>query len=224
MIIVAHRGASAYEPENTLRAIEKAIELGADMVEVDVRRSKDGHIVVIHDDSVDRTTNGKGYVRKMTLEELKKLDAGKGERIPTLQEVIGAVRRRVVLLIEIKVLNLEESVIRVIEKEGIEKEVMITSFYHFASKRIKKIDSIIKTGVIFKCHPIRSAELALNANADALFPEYKYTSKEMVREARKSNLEIYPWTIDDQALADRFIKMGVNGIVTNRPDILKSRR
>ncbi|NWG09840.1 MAG: glycerophosphodiester phosphodiesterase [Nitrososphaerales archaeon] len=224
MMIVAHRGASAYEPENTLRAIEKAIELGANMVEVDVRPSKDGHIVVIHDDSVDRTTNGEGYVKNMTLKELKKLDAGIGERVPTLQEVIGAVRRRVVLVIEIKVLNFEEAVVRTVEKEGMEKEVMITSFYHPVLERVKKIDSIIKTGVIFKCHPIRSAELALNARADVLFPEYKYTSKEMVEEARKSNLEIYPWTVDDQALADRFIKMGVNGIVTNKPDILKSRK
>ncbi|MGQ9719476.1 MAG: glycerophosphodiester phosphodiesterase [Nitrososphaerales archaeon] len=223
MMIVAHRGASAYEPENTLRAIEKAIELGANMVEVDVRPSKDGHIVVIHDDSVDRTTNGKGYVKNMTLKELKKLDAGKGERIPTLQEVIGAVRRRVVLVIEIKVLNFEEAVVRTVEKEGMEKEVMITSFYHPVLKRVKEIDSIIKTGVIFKCHPIRSAELALNALANALFPEYKYTSKEMAEEAHKSNLEIYPWTVDDQALADQFIKMGMSGIVTNKPDILKSR-
>lgn len=87
VLVIAHRGASAYEPENTLRSVEKALELGADMVEVDVRASRDRHIVVMHDPVVDRTTNGKGYVKDMTLKELKKLDAGLGEKIPTLHEV-----------------------------------------------------------------------------------------------------------------------------------------
>jgi len=222
-IVIAHRGASAYEPENTLRAIKRALELNAKMIEVDVRLSKDEHIIVIHDDSVDRTTNGKRYVKDLMLKELKKLDAGKGERIPTLQEVINAVRKRAILIIEIKVLNIEDSVVKMIEKEGIEKEVVITSFYHPILKRIKKIDLIIKTGVIFKCHPVRSAELALNAHANSLFPEHKYISKEMVKEAHKHDLEIYPWTIDDLDRANQLIEMGVDGIVTNKPDILKKK-
>jgi len=220
-IIVAHRGASAYEPENTLRAIKRALELNAKMIEVDVRLSKDNHVIVIHDESVDRTTNGKGYVKDLMLEELKKLDAGKGERIPTLQEVINAVRKKAILIIEIKVLNIEDSVVKMIEKEGIEKEVVITSFYHPILRRIKKINQIIKTGVIFKCHPVKPAELALNAHADSLFPEHKYISKEMVKEAHNYDLEIYPWTIDDLDRANKLIKMGVDGIVTNKPDILK---
>lgn len=220
--IIAHRGASAYEPENTLRAIKRALELNAKMIEVDVRLSKDRQIVVIHDDSVDRTTNGKGYVKDMMLEELKKLDAGKGERIPTLQEVINTVKKRAILIIEIKVLNIEDSIVKIIEKEGIEKEAVITSFYHPILRRIKDLNPIIKTGVIFKCHPIKSADLALNANADSLFPEHKYLSKEMVEEAHENDLEIYPWTIDDLDRANELIKMGVDGIVTNKPDLLKN--
>ncbi|MGQ9469479.1 MAG: glycerophosphodiester phosphodiesterase [Nitrososphaerales archaeon] len=220
-LIIAHRGASAYEPENTLRAIKRALELNADMTEVDVRLSKDNHVIVIHDESVDRTTNRKGYVKNFTLEELKKLDAGKGERIPTLQEVIDAVRKKAILVIEIKVLNIEDSVVKIIEKEGIEKEVVITSFYHPILRRIKELNSKINTGVIFKCHPVKSAELALNAHANSLFPEHKYISKEMVKEAHKYDLKIYPWTIDDLDRANRLIEMGIDGIVTNKPDILK---
>ncbi|MCP8308716.1 MAG: glycerophosphodiester phosphodiesterase [archaeon] len=220
-IVIAHRGASAYEPENTLRAIKRALELNANMIEVDVRLSKDNHIIVIHDDSVDRTTNGKGYVKDLMLEELKKLDAGKGERIPTLQEVINTVRNKAILIIEIKVLNIEDSVVKMIEKEGIEKEAIITSFYHPILRRIKELNPMIKTGVIFKCHPVKSAELALNAHANSLFPEHKYILKEMVKEAHKHDLEIYPWTIDDLDRANQLIEMDVDGIVTNKPDILK---
>ncbi len=219
--IIAHRGASAYEPENTLRAIKRALELNAKMIEVDVRLSKDGQIVVIHDDSVDRTTNGKGYVENLKLEELKKLDAGKGERIPTLQEVINAVRNKAILIIEIKVLKIEDSLVKIIEKEGIEKEVVITSFYHPILRKIKELNPTIKTGVIFKCHPVKPVDLALNANSDSLFPEHKYVSEEMVKEAHENDLKIYPWTIDDPNRANQLIEMGVDGIVTNKPDLLK---
>src|SRR4051794_23137839 len=99
---VAHRGASAYEPENTLRAFEKAIELGADMSEIDLHLSKDGELIVMHDYSVDQTTNGHGAIKEMTLEEIKRLDAGQGEQVPTLQEVIDLVRGRNGLYIELK--------------------------------------------------------------------------------------------------------------------------
>ncbi|MEM3708310.1 MAG: glycerophosphodiester phosphodiesterase family protein [Nitrososphaerales archaeon] len=218
--IIAHRGASAYEPENTLRAVKRALELNAKMIEVDVRLSKDEQIVVIHDESVDRTTNGKGLVKNLTLEELRKLDAGKGEKIPTLQEVINAVRKKAILIIEIKVLNIEDSIVRTIEKEGIENEVIVTSFNHHILKRIKNLNPTIKTGVIFKCHPIKSVDLALNANAESLFPEYRYLSKEMVNEAHKNNLRIFPWTIDDPSIANELIEIGVDGIVTNKPDLL----
>jgi glycerophosphoryl diester phosphodiesterase len=222
-IIIAHRGASAYEPENTLRAVRRALELNAKMIEIDVRSSKDEHIVVIHDESVDRTTNGKGYVKDLMLEELKKLDAGRGERILTLQEVINAVKKRAILIIEIKVLDIEDSVVRIIEKEEVEKEVIITSFFHPILRRIKEINSKIKTGVIFKCHPIKPADLALNAHANSLFPEHRYTSKEMMEEVHNYDLEIYPWTIDDLDKANQLIEMGVDGIVTNKPDILKTK-
>ncbi|RLG46262.1 MAG: glycerophosphodiester phosphodiesterase, partial [Thermoproteota archaeon] len=101
--VVGHRGASAYEPENTVRSIRRAFEMGADAVEVDARVSKDGHVVIIHDETVDRTTNGTGLVSELSLEEIRALDAGKGEKIPTLQEVLEEIRGKGCLFLEIKV-------------------------------------------------------------------------------------------------------------------------
>jgi len=222
MSIIAHRGASAYEPENTLRSVNKALEMRADMIEVDVRSSKDDTIVVFHDENVKRTTNGDGYVKDLTLEELKKLDAGKGQRIPTLKEVIDSVRQKAILVIEIKVRDIEESVVKIVERESIEKGVIITSFYHPIVRNVKELNPTIKTGVIFKCHPVKPSELASNAQANALFPEHKYISQQMVEETHKHNLEIYPWTVEDLDKASYLIKIGVDGVVTNKPDILIS--
>lgn len=221
VLVIAHRGASAYEPENTLRAIKRALDLGADMVEIDVRATKDDHIVVIHDATVDRTTNGRGYVKDMTLEELKRLNAGLGERIPTLQEVISLIKGRANLVIEIKVPGIEEKVFKIIDEHKIGEEVIVTSFHHPTLLRIKNLNARIRTGIIIASRPVRPVQLALDAKSDALFPKYTYLDLEMVEEAHKHGLAVYPWTVDDLKDAELLIGMGVDGIVTNKPDILR---
>jgi len=220
--IVAHRGASAYEPENTLRSVKRALEMGVDMVEVDVHASRDGHIVVIHDAKLDRTTSGKGYVKDLTLKELRNLDAGLGEKIPTLEEVLELIKGKAQLVIEIKVLGTEEKVLRIVKEGGLENGVLITSFYHPTVKRVKELDPKIKTGIIISSRPVKPAQLVLNAKSDVLFPRYVYVDQEMVREVHKQKLAIYPWTIDDPDEMRPLIKMGVDGIVTNKPDVLKN--
>ena len=125
MILTGHRGAAELEPENTRLSIQKAIDLGVDQVEIDVHLTRDQHLVVIHDATVDRTTNGQGAVADFTLEEVKRLDAGKGERIPTLQEVIDLVRGKVVLQIELKGPDTAEPVVRTVEQNNIENEVLL---------------------------------------------------------------------------------------------------
>lgn len=109
ILTIAHRGASAYEPENSLRSVRRTLEFGANAIEVDIRRSKDGHIVVIHDETVDRTTDGRGYVRNMTLRELRGLDAGREERIPTLRAVVDLVGGRARLIVEVRVSGVDEA-------------------------------------------------------------------------------------------------------------------
>jgi len=220
VLIIAHRGASAYEPENTLRSVKKALELGADMVEVDVRASRDGHIVVMHDAMVDRTTNGKGYVKDMTLKELKRLNAGLGEHIPTLQEVAELMRGKAQLVVEIKVPRTEKKVLQIIKENELDRQTLITSFYHPVLKRVKELKPNIRTGAIIASRPMKPAQLALDANSNALFPKYVYVDPEMVEEAHKHDLAVYPWTIDTLNEIEPLIRMGVDGIVTNKPDVL----
>jgi len=220
VLIIAHRGASAYEPENTLRSVEKALELGADMVEVDVRASRDGHVVVMHDAVVDRTTNGKGYVKDMTLEDLKKLNAGLGESVPTLQEVAELIRGKAQLVVEIKASEIEKKVLQIIKENELERETVITSFYHPILKRVKELNPNIQTGAIIASRPIKAAQLAMDANSNALFPKHLYVDSQMVEEAHRHDLAVYPWTIDILNEIEPLIKMGIDGIVTNKPDVL----
>ena len=133
VLIIAHRGASAYEPENSLRAIETAIKLKADMVEVDIRKSKDGELVVIHDENVDRTTNSKGWVSKLSLTELKRLDAGAGEMVPTLAEVLDLLKNRIMLNIELKGLGTAEPVYKLIKETGWQNTNLTISSFNWES-------------------------------------------------------------------------------------------
>jgi glycerophosphoryl diester phosphodiesterase len=148
VLIVAHRGASAYEPENTIRSFERAFKLGADFVELDVRLSKDGVLVVIHDEAADRTTNGSGLVRSLTLNQLRLLDAGKGEKIPTLKEVLERFNRdEHMFFIEAKEPGLEEKLLEAIAEHKAQNRVTVTSFYHSVLKKIKEKRKDIKCGV-----------------------------------------------------------------------------
>jgi len=224
VLVIAHRGASGYEPENTLRSVERALELGADMVEVDVHASRDEYMVVIHDARLERTTDGKGYVKDMTLKELKKLDAGLGEQIPTLEEVIQVVKGKAQLVVELKVPGTEERVLQEIKENRLEDEAVITSFYHPVIRRVKELNPNAQAGVIIASRPIKPAQLALDAKANALFPKYTFVDQQMVLVAHKNNLVVYPWTVDTLSEINPLIKMGVDGIVTNKPDILKRPR
>ncbi len=215
MQIIAHRGASFFEPENTLRAIEGAIKIGADFVEVDVRMSKDKKLVIMHDADVNRTTNESGFVKDYTLQELKKLDAGRGESIPTLDEVISCIKDRIGLVIEIKEPGTEGKVLEKIDENNLEN-VILTSFYHKSIKNARKMNPSVDAGIIFTCQPVDVSQMALNASANTIFPSYKYVDEEMVKQAQNNGISVYPWTIDDPDIFKKFIKMNVEGIVTNK--------
>jgi glycerophosphoryl diester phosphodiesterase len=222
VLIIAHRGASAYEPENTIRSFDNAFQLGADFVELDVRLCRDGFLVVIHDEAVDRTTNGSGLVRDLTLSELKLLDAGKGEKIPTLEEVLELFSElKHKFFIEVKEPGLEEKLLENIIGREAEERVVITSFYHTALRKIKEKRKDIKCGVIFACQPINPENLAKDAKASILLPKLQYVNAEMVRRAHKNNLSIIPWPVNNEEDAKKMIQVGVDGIVTDKPDLLK---
>ncbi len=219
-LIVAHRGASAYEPENTLRAVKTAIKMGSDAVEVDVRISKDGELVVIHDERVDRTSDGEGRVRDFSVDDLKGLYLALGEKVPTLNEVISLVKGRAKLVIELKESGLEGKLVELLNREGVIDDVIVTSFIHKCLKRVKELNEAITCGIIFKCEPIDSIELASAAMADVLLPYYLYVTDELIDRAHENNLSVYAWTVDDVEVARTLISKGVDGVVTNKPDLL----
>lgn len=218
--VTGHRGAAALEPENTIRSVRKALDLGVDQVEIDVHLTRDGKLIVMHDERVDRTTNGRGYVRDLTLEEIRKLDAGKGERVPTLQEVIDVVRGRAILQIELKGLDVERYTVDTVEKNRLVDGVMLTSFRHGAVRRTKELNPRLKTGVLFYCYPVRACQLALDARANAIHPNVDFVDRVMVEEAHRLGLEVRVWNSDDEEQMRRLVALGVDAIGSNRPDLL----
>jgi glycerophosphoryl diester phosphodiesterase len=229
-VIMAHRGASAVAPENTLIAYKKAIEMGADYAELDVRQTKDGAVVLMHDKTVYRTTGVKGFVWDFTLAELKKLDAGswfgedfKGEPIPTLQEVIRLAKGRMKLNIEVKISEKEpgiaQKVVDIVHAENFGQDCIITSFDRETVEIFKAIAPELRTGYIFEKE--YSADV-FEGNWDALSCQHELVDAEFVRRAKEKGKKVYVWTLDEREEMLRLIGLGVDGIITDKPDLLKS--
>jgi len=219
MMIMGHRGAAALEPENTLRSIERAMEIGVDAVEIDVRLSKDRELVVIHDSTVDRTTNGSGPVSGYLLDDLKKLDAGEGQTIPTLQEVMELIGHKVKLVIELKEEETERMVVELIKRNNLDDNVYVISFWHELVKAVKVIESCIKTGVLLVGCPVDTC-VASQASADALVMKYNFVNRHFVDMVHKDGLKVFVWNIDDRHLLKPYVDMGVDGIGSNDPRVL----
>jgi len=234
-LVLAHRGASASAPENTLAAFNLAFEMGADGLELDVTLSQDGVPIVIHDDTVDRTTNGKGAVKELTLEQIKQLDASykfekyRGETIPTLAEVLRAFGQRGIVNIELKSKTLktdsiEAATLAVIEDTGTADNVIISSFNPFALQRMHALEPRLPRGLLYARHlPIylRRAWLRPLARPTALHPHYSMIDAKYVVWARRKGLKINTWTTDDPAEMQRLMNLGVDAIMTNKPDVLR---
>ncbi len=218
-MIMGHRGAAALEPENTLRSIERAMEIGVDAVEIDVRLSKDGELMVVHDSTVDRTTDGSGPVSDYSLDDLKKLDAGGGQTIPTLQEVMELVGYKVKLVIELKEEETERMVVELIKRNSFEDNVYVISFWHELVKTVKVMESCIKTGVLLVGCPVDTC-VAGQASADALVMKYNFVNRHFVEMVHKNGLQVFVWNIDDRHLLKPYVDMGVDGIGSNDPRVL----
>jgi len=232
---LGHRGAREVAPENTLASFLKAIELGADGVELDVMLSRDGQVVVIHDSSVDRTTDGTGRVNELSLAELKALDAGSwfsgeyaGERIPTLDEVMDALPSESVINIELKSLSpfdhkLVTSVGRIVERHGRRDRVIISSFNPLLLWRTVRLDPAYQTGLLSaQSLPVflRDGWLAPLVHAAALHPEYQQVSPAYVRRARLRGYHLNVWNANQIDQFRTLMDLGVDSIITDRPDRL----
>jgi glycerophosphoryl diester phosphodiesterase len=217
MQIIGHRGCNL-EPENTLRALAKGMEC-ADFVEVDVRMSKDGVPMIIHDRTLERTTNGKGLVKELTLEQLKELDAGKGEKIPILKEVLDLVKDRG-LLVEIKEAGSEGKICDMIKESGI-TNIMLVSFSPVSLRNARKLMSGIKTGIIYSRAVENPVRLALGIKANVLLPKYELASRELTESAHRYNLMVFPWTLNTEQEIKRAVDIGVDGFASDNPCFAK---
>jgi glycerophosphoryl diester phosphodiesterase len=219
MIKVGHRGARAYEPENTLRSFKIALELGVDAVELDVRKTKDNEIVVIHDPDIKRTTSGSGLVSDLSLQQIKSFSTEKNEKIPTLEEALDFIACRVKVFVELKEAGIEDQVLKIIRKKKFEKDAILTSFLEDALKRVREIDPEIETGLIYAKHknPLKSA---LELKAQWLLAFYKFTHTANVQKAHEKGLKVLVWTVNTPEEIAEMKQKGVDGIASDKPDIL----
>jgi len=227
VLIIAHRGASGCFPENTLLAFEEAIRAGADMCELDVQSTRDGELVVIHDDTVDRTTDGHGDVRAMTLCELKQLrvDAKLGpqsvdQRIPTLREVLDLVRGRCRLNIEIKAGGVESTLCALIRTYD-PGAVLVSSFDWQALARVREIAPEIALGLLANRSPAQLLAAASKMDANAINPRRDMVTEALCLAAHGRALKVYAWTVDEPSMMTKLIADGIDGIMTNYPERLR---
>lgn len=230
MLVIAHRGYSAKAPENTLAAFELALDVGCHGLELDVQLTKDDEIVIIHDHTLGRTTNGSGSVQAHTLAELKKLDAGswfdpkfKNERLPTLGEVCELIRGEdVILNVELKVAlgfeGLVEKVVALLEGCGLQERTIISSFNHYALAYAKEAAPEIKTGVLYMAGLFNPWVYAQSLGATALHPFYQTIVPDIVAESQKNGMMVNPFTIDDPKDVERMLAAKVDSVITNEPE------
>lgn len=215
---VGHRGARAYEIENTLKSFQKAIELDVNAIEFDVRKTKDGKLIVIHDDNLKRVFGKEITANQATLKELKQITENK---IPTLAEALQFIDKKVEkILIELKEIGYEKNVLEVIKKEKLHNRVIIVSFHEDALSEVRRLDTKIETGLIYAKHknPIASA---LKLNAQYLVPLYKLTHTKNIEDAHRNNLKVVVWTINTKQEAKAYRDKGVDGIASDKPDIFQ---
>lgn len=217
--IYAHRGASVECPENTMAAFRRALELGVEGIELDVHVSSDGVPVVIHDDSVDRTTNGSGKVAEMTVEQLQRLDAGNGETIPTLGEVLDLVGDRLHVDIEIKANDAADAVLR--ELDGRDTRWLISSFRWDVLKYVRSRDADAELWVLTVVASDEAIEVLREINASALAIDHRGLDDDIVAFLADEDIRFWPWTVNDVERAKQCVEWGAIGICTDDPATLQ---
>jgi glycerophosphoryl diester phosphodiesterase len=233
-LIFGHRGASAYAPMNTLPAFELAVKQGADGIELDVHRTRDGHAVVIHDFTVDATTNGTGTVTEMTLEQLKAVDAGarfgpefSGTQIPTLPEVFEVVGRRLYVNVEIKSLSLEtdgveQAVADAILRADLKERVIVSSFNPLTLIRFRQILPDVPLGFLHAPNvPRLPSEMIAKLTYELDHPFHEMIDSDYVAQMHQSGTRINTWTVNDPARALELRALGVDLLITDTPDVIR---
>jgi len=226
ILVCAHRGASGYAPENTMKAYRLAHKLGAHACENDVHLTADGQLVVVHDFQIDRVSNGNGTVEKMTLKELKKLDFGDGEKIPTLDECLSFFDASGMKLnIEIKSMDAVYDVALVkgigdcVRKHGLAPQIIISSFFHQSLCDMKALYPELDTAVLHGEELKNAGAYAAAIGAKYDHPYFKCVDEAYMKECKAHGIEVNPWTVNEEADMRRMAALGCNMLITNYPDV-----
>lgn len=225
-LVIGHRGAMGHETENTLPSINKALELGVDMIEIDVFKIASGEIVVFHDDSVERLTDGTGNIEEYTWEKLQKITVTGNHKIPLLTDVIAEIDREVPLNIELKGAGTAKEVNAIIEgfqKNGWTLNDFIISSFNWEELKLMRIENaeISMAVLIENDDPREAIPLAKELKAVAINPDYEKLDLEIANEIRAAGFKIYPWTVNEPEAIDEMKRMGVDGMFTNFPERIK---
>lgn len=235
-LIYAHRGASGETPENTMAAFRLAVEQGAEGIELDVQMSADGELVVIHDETLDRTTTGHGPVHRHSAKELKRLTAANGmpaypqEAIPFLAEVLELLQpTKLELNIELKnsiipYTGMEERIIRLVREYAMEQRVVFSSFNHYSVSCLTRLAPDIECGILYDAMLFEPWKYAQTVGARALHPQFYSVDAHIIAGAHQSGMAVRPYTVNDEALTRRLIELGTDAIITNYPARMKALR
>jgi glycerophosphoryl diester phosphodiesterase len=221
-LLGGHRGNPAEHPENTMRSFRSAIAVGCDLIECDVHLSSDGRLVVIHDHTLERTTNGTGLVRDHTAAQLRKLDAGGGEKIPLLQEVVELALGKVGLVIEIKqvpalYVGLEEKLLNMLRQLGAVSECAVVSFNHTAIHELRKMEPGLQLGILEGARPMHPAALLRESGADVYSPHWGATDPQVVQEVHAAGGAVAVWPVDDDTAVAWCKYCKPDSVFSNRP-------
>lgn len=227
MIKIGHRGVKGLEPENTLLSFQKAIELNVDMVELDVQMCKTGELVIIHDHTVNRTTDGRGLISKMKFKKLRKLDAGKGEKIPTLEEVLHLIDGKIKINIELKSGNIAKKVANIIENfinnsNWRHQDFIVSSFILSELKEFKKIQPKIKVSPLLITLPHNYLEILEKIDAYSFNLNIKFINENIIKALHETGIKVFVWTIDTLDEIQKMESLGVDGIFLDFSDELLS--
>lgn len=226
---IGHRGAAGLEPENTLRSFKRAIALGVDMIELDVHLSKDKQLVVMHDATINRTTNRKGSIKAMNLSRLKTFNAGKGEKIPMLEEVLELAGRRVKVDVELKAKGCARAAAKLIKgyiqkKRWNRKLFHVSSFNHRELKLFHRLMPKIETGALIEKYRFKNLEdffrYVKGLGASSINIPYDHTTEEIVEEAHRHRLKVLVWTVDRRKDIAKMKNICVDGIISDHPERL----
>jgi len=219
---IGHRGAAGHAPENTLAAIQKGIALGVDFVEIDVRRTEDGVLVVLHDETVNRTTNGKGRVDRLCLRDIEKLNAGSGEHLPTLEEVLKVAAGETGLMLELKITGAAQQTVEAVREAGFREPVIYASFLHDELKHVRTVDPEASLLVLFGRLPQAPVARAIKYGPTYVGLRHDKATRPLVDAFHRADLLVFVYTADAPSDIQHALSLDVDGVISNFPDRIAS--